>query len=362
MRTWVPLVGVIAATAAAAAIVAGPGPSGGDPLDPASTAPAGAKAVVETLRMLGADVTVRPGAPDASRTTTLLLDDALSDRDRDATAAWVRRGGTLVLADPYSPLSPVRPGGVRPPGSIAPAPERACAIDALVDVRGLDPGAIARLEAPPGATACFVAGGRAGVVVVARGAGTIVVVGGPEPFLNDRLAGADNAVLAAALLAPAPGARVLVVAPPGPGEGTKTLADLVPPRVELALLQLGVAFAVLVLWRARRLGRPVLEPQPVELAGSELVAAVGHLMQRAKGREQAAATLRDDLRRTLAGRLGLDPAAPAAEVADAAAAWSGVPSGRVRGALEGGVPADEAALVALGQDVVALREEIVGGR
>ena len=95
-------------------------------------------------------------------------------------------------------------------------------------------------------------------------------------------------------------------------------------------MQLAVAFGVLVLWRSRRLGRPVLEPQPVQLAGSELVVAVGELLQRAKGREQAASVLRDDLRRWLAERLGLPPATPAEVVAEAAAAARRVGSRRPR--------------------------------
>ena len=92
------------------------------------------------------------------------------------------------------------------------------------------------------------------------------------------------------------------------------------PGVRLALWQLVVAFVLLALWRARRLGRPVAEPQPVQLPGAELVVAVGNLLQRAKGRGQAAGLLTDDLRRSLAERLGLPPSAPADQVADAVAA------------------------------------------
>ena len=64
-----------------------------------------------------------------------------------------------------------------------------------------------------------------------------------------------------------------------------------------------MAALLLALWRARRLGRPVAEPVPVELAGSELTAAVGDLMARGHRREAAAAGLRDGVRRAL-GRAG----------------------------------------------------------
>ena len=47
-----------------------------------------------------------------------------------------------------------------------------------------------------------------------------------------------------------------------------------------SLWQLALGFLVFALWKARRLGRPVAEPQPVELAASELTVAVGNLLQR----------------------------------------------------------------------------------
>ena len=116
---------------------------------------------------------------------------------------------------------------------------------------------------------------------------------------------------------------------------------------------------MLALWRARRLGRPVLEPQPVQLPASDLVVAVGDLMQRAKGRDQAATVLRDDLRRTLAERLGLPPATPAEVVADAVAATS--PSGRraddVLAVLTGPAPVGEDGLVLLAQQVESIRRD-----
>jgi hypothetical protein len=166
-------------------------------------------------------------------------------------------------------------------------------------------------------------------------------------------------VLLASLLAPSPGGgQVWVLRPPLPGGGTAGLGDLVAPRVRLALWQLAVAFVVLALWRARRLGRPVAEPQPVQVPGSELVVAVGNLLQRARGRGQAAGLLSDDLRRSLAERLGLPPSTPADQVADAAAQRTGIGRERVLRALAPPAPRDEAELVALSQAVDAVRREV----
>jgi hypothetical protein len=126
-------------------------------------------------------------------------------------------------------------------------------------------------------------------------------------LVNQELGKADNSVLLASLLVPVEGTTVQVLQPPLPGGGCAGLGDLIAPRVRLALWQLVIAFVLLALWRARRLGRPVVEPQPVQLPGAELVVAVGNLLQRAKGRGQAAGLLTDDLRRCLAERLGLPP-------------------------------------------------------
>src|SRR3546814_8139145 len=90
-------------------------------------------------------------------------------------------------------------------------------------------------------------------------------------------------MLAAPLLAPEPATTVRFLDPPVPaGGGDESLIDLIPPGVERALLQLGVAFVLYAVWRAIRLGRPVREDQPVRIAGSELVAAVGRLLGRTR--------------------------------------------------------------------------------
>ena len=186
----------------------------------------------------------------------------------------------------------------------------------------------------------------------------MVRLGGASVLVNRELGEADNAVLLASLLVPVEGTTVQVLQPPLPGGGDAGLTDLIAPRVRLALWQLVVAFVLLALWRARRLGRPVAEPQPVQLPGAELVVAVGNLLQRAKGRGQAAGLLTDDLRRTLAERLGLPPSTPADQVADTVAARTGIPRERVLRTLTRSTPRDEAELVALSQAIDTVRREV----
>jgi hypothetical protein len=349
--------------------VAGRGPEEGNPLDPASPGPLGTKGLVEVLRGLGGRVSVSAERPGAGTGTALLLSDDLTPERRRDVLDWVGRGGTLVVADPSSGVTEAEPVGTTRIGLLDAEIERRCAVAALGDVgRVSAPGGVV-FKVPEGqgspagpgagaARACFPRNDGAWLLVQPLGAGTVVRLGGASVLVNQELGKADNAVLLASLLVPAEGTAVQVLQPPLPGGGTAGLGDLIAPRVRLALWQLVVAFVLLALWRARRLGRPVAEPQPVQLPGAELVVAVGNLLQRAKGRGQAAGLLTDDLRRTLAERLGLPPSAPADQVADAVAARTGIPRERALRTLTQTTPRDEAELVALSQAIDTVHREV----
>jgi hypothetical protein len=349
--------------------VAGRGPEEGNPLDPASPGPLGTKGLVEVLRGLGGRVSVSADRPGAGTETALLLSDDLTPERRRGVLDWVGRGGTLVVADPGSAVTEVEPVGSTRIGLLDAEIERRCEVAALGDVgRVAAPGGVVfkvpEGPAGPGGTggggarACFPRNDGAWLLVQPLGEGTVVRLGGASVLVNQELGEADNAILLASLLVPVEGTTVQVLQPPLPGGGTAGLGDLIAPRVRLALWQLVVAFVLLALWRARRLGRPVAEPQPVQLPGAELVVAVGNLLQRAKGRGQAAGLLTDDLRRSLAERLGLPPSAPADQVADAVAARTAVPRERVLRTLTQTTPGDEAELVALSQAIDTVRREV----
>ena len=355
--TWVAL----GAALLAAVLVVGPPADEGDPLDPRGTGPLGTKALVLLLERMGAEVDITRAAPTADVDVVLVLADDLSERRRDDVRDWVRDGGTLVVTDPSSPLTPFDVQAPATFGPVAATLDRRCEVAALADIDRVDPagGVLYDVGDQRG---CFRRSGGAFVGIAAAGDGTVAAVGGAAAFVNDVIGGSGNARLAAALLAPSPGTRVAVLQPPRPGGGGKSLWDLVAPNVKQALLQLGVAFLVYALWRARRHGRPVLERQPVDLPGSELVVAVGNLLQQARRRDQAAALLRDDLRRDLAVRLGLGPSATAEAVAEVAAARTGIPSDRLLQALVPSPIAGDAELVAVAQSTEAVRQEVTHAR
>jgi hypothetical protein len=279
------------------------------PYDPASTAPDGAKALAIFLRGLGATVDTSGALPPPGKGVVLVLYDQLDDAARARATAWARRGGTLVVADPSSPLEgasvayglpdqPLVATGPLAPGCSAPW------------VRGISliaPEGDRLLEVPSGADACFSDGGGAYAVARTEGTGVIVSLGGADPWSNAHLADQDNALLAADLLAPGRGYRVSWLSGPSVGGGTKGIWSLVPDRVKAFLAGVAIALLAAVGWRAKRLGRPVLEEPVVPVPGSELVMATGRLLARNRRYDEAAALIRDDLCGHLRSRLGQAP-------------------------------------------------------
>lgn len=342
-----------------AALLGGRPGRDGPPLDPRSDGPLGTSAMVALLRGLEARVVLSPGLPTGADDVALVLQDRLDADQAGALQQWVRGGGTLVITDPSSPLTPpvIDQGLVPEAEPIEPGP---CSIAALDAVGRVDAGAALRYAPSTSDEICF--GDRddgAFVVLTGVGSGQVVAVGGAAFLTNEVLGHEDNAVLVAALLAPTPGTQVRVVEPPVPaGGGDKTLRDLVPGGVQRALVQLGVAYVLYALWRAIRLGQPVAEDQPVEVAGSELVAAVGRLLSRARAPGAAADALRDGARRSLRARLGLSPELPASELAAIAAARLGLPADDVLLAVDHRPVTTDDELLAVARAVASIHQEV----
>jgi hypothetical protein len=338
-------VGVVVVVAAVVLVGVLAGRSGGEDrraLGPDSTAPDGGRALVELLEGLGADVDIAAGAPDADAGTAVVLDDRLDDATHEQVQAWVDAGGTILVADPSSTL-----GASRPSAALDTCPA------AFDDVHEVVLGEGGRLvdERPSCADTGF--------TVTPSGDGWIVNVVSPQPFTNALLDAGDNAVLAAAVLAPT-GAERVAFLDGSPGNGPDTLLDLVPTGVRQAVLQLGVAFVFLVLWAGRRLGHPVLEPQPVAVEGAELVAAVGRLLDGRHRPDEAAEALRAETRRILEARLGLPATSPPEVLAAAVHDRTGIDAATVHAAFARPVRSD-ADLVAVARELDTIRRTILGG-
>jgi hypothetical protein len=349
----------ILAAAVVIGLIAG-GPSSTKPAyDPTSTAPNGTKALVLLLGALGAHVDVGPTAPKGS--TALVLADRLNSNDRNRLLDWVSAGHRLVVTVPSSSLANVAAdstgtdqlgfagGDVNLPPS--------CDLD-LGPVQTIRPQGGDLLEAGLDETGCFGLG--AGDFLVARplGSGVVIVLGGPQLWTNANLNKADNSVLAAVLLAPQPGAQVTVVGTSRVGGGHSGLLSLISPELKELFWQLVIAFVLLALWRARRLGRPVPETLPVDLPGSEIVVATGHLYQEAGHRDRAAGLLREDLQRDLTRRLGIPGHAGPELVAGVTASRTGVTKEEVYGVLTAPPPLSDAQLIDLAHTIDKIRQEV----
>ena len=350
---WVGLLGVIVLIA----LVAGPAKSGA-PLDPRSSQGNGTKALVLLLRHFGATVDVTADAPGSDVDVTLVLKDELSDARRQDLARWARAGGTLVVADPTSPLQVGAPVSASTGLVTRDQVEGPCPAAGFDDVHRISTGGSDLLRLPGvggadstgggstggggtggaaggGAVGCFP--GRPGTFLLVTAPvqqGRLTELGGAGMFTNSLLDHEDNSVLAVDLLLIRPGAHVRFMLRSPVGSGGRSLFSLVRPSVRLALVQLAIAFVIVAFWRGRRFGRPVADPHPVELAGSELVVAVGELLARTGRQQSAAGLLRQDLRRSLAARLGLPRHAPPNQIADAACARTGIERARLLALLE----------------------------
>jgi len=350
--------GCVGAGLLAVALLGG-APNDGPPLDPRSDGPLGTSALVSLLRGLDADVELSVGLPDSQDDVALLLADRLDEEQTDDVLAWVQRGGTLVVTDPGSSFAPPTFGGVNPlePEDLD---RGICSLEALDGVEVVDGGAAVRFDTSAGHASCLGSRDFAFVVASAEGDGDVVAVGGAAFVTNDRLAEEDNAVLAAALLAPEATTTVRFVDPRLPaGGGDKTLYELISDGVRRAGLQLGLAFVLYAAWRAIRLGRPVRETQPVEIAGSELVGATGRLLERGRSPGAAAEVLRERLRRALRARLGVTQQADHEALAQTVAERSGVDLQQARAAVGDHPVTSDDDLVAVARAVASVHQEVL---
>jgi hypothetical protein len=337
------------------------------PFDPDGTGPNGLGGLRLLLEELGTDVELTTEPNGSSDIVAVLADGLiLSDAQLDALERHLDRGGTVVVTDPLSELTPVVTsdftfGGFESSEPLGPGD---CDIEALDDLDRIEVFQSALYTTEGAVGSCYGRDGQAFVTVHAAGEddeGTLVSVGGTRPFTNELLGDRDNAALAAALLAPSDGGRVSWITADTEGTPTDSLTDLVSPSIRQGLVQLLLAFVVLALARGRRLGAPLDEPLPTPIAGSELVVAVGDLLQRTRSPGAAAELLRRDARRVLCERLGLAPGADVELVADRVAGISSIEREAVVEALAATTVVSDEELLEVATRIETIRREVLHG-
>ena len=376
-----------------------------------ATDPAGYAAVAELWEQDGAEVRAVPASTllddvdDPSALTVVVpVPGYASEEELLRLRTLAEQGATVVLGEPW-PLGGTDDDGELDEidelldtyggavGDLAPYSAREladtpaeprdpgrCDIPGLEALGPIDVAFAWDVPAVDGDQVCYgdisagdVAPGEEPAMISARkiGSGRVITLASPYLWVNSRLQPAKeqggeplaNAATALVLTGAAPGVTIEVIdASPSADasiEGSDGPLELMPLPVRLALAQLVVVALVFLWWRSVRLGRPVEEPLPVEIAGSELVVAVGDLLRRKGSPERAAATLRADAREVLAARLGATGAHDEVLVATVAAR-TGRSADDVRAALFGGSPVDSsAALVTLARTLESIRTEVL---
>lgn len=346
---WVVLILVVlAVVGAATAYLTAERPGGR--MDPNSTGPQGAHALVTLLRSYGVEVVVaqtvsdaesaaRPGSLVVFAQTQLVTDDALLHQLGDTSA-------DLLVVEPTSrvraAITPVLRSGAISKTDLEPD----------CDLREADQAGSVQFGPsntykPTGhqvITSCY-----AGVLVRYHdGTRTVTVVGNTGFMTNGNLLRAGNAALAMNLAGGRP--RVVWFAPRHPqGEshsGT-SIVDLIPDNVTWMVWQLWLAVLLLALWKGRRVGPLVAEDLPVVVRASETVEGRGRLYRSRRARDRAAQALRNATLQRLLPRLGLTADAPAAAVAIAVAQRRSADPQWAQHTLFGPTPATDADLVHL---------------
>lgn len=308
-RGWLTAVGTVVVLLAATLLV-GPltGPAPGPPLDPDSTQPDGLLGLVRMLEDLDVEVAVTTSPPGDHTVRAFVPADVLSTPERDAWRAWVAEGGTLIASDRWSDLHDrpyLPPGfaeGMMTDARIAGCPEIPPMVSEVVHDGWVG------VAHEPGDTDCYgVDADHSWLVATPMERGRLILLGSAEPFTNAWLDEGDNAVLAAALLAPGAADRVVLVPRSDDADVGVGLLDLVPDGVWHGLALLLAAALLAIVARARRLGRPVEERLPPVLPSAELATSLAGLSRRAGDRDGAAARLRDRARSAVARHLGAGP-------------------------------------------------------
>ena len=377
-----------------------------------ATDPAGYAAVAELWEQDGADVRAVAAstllddvdADPSTRTVVVPVPGYASEEELLRLRTLAEEGATVVLGEPW-PLGGSDEGGELddvedvfdtygvPVGDLVPYSAREladtpaeprdpgrCDVPGLEALGPIDVAFAWDFPAVGGDQVCygdtsagFVAPEEESAMISSRelGSGRVVILASPYLWANARLQPAKetggeplaNAATALVLTGAAPGVTIEVVdASPSAEpsiEGSEGPLELMPLPVRLALAQLVVVALLFLWWRSVRLGRPVEEPLPVEIAGSELVVAVGDLLRRKGSPDRAAAALRADAREVLAARLGTTGAHDEVLVATVAAR-TGRSVDDVRAALIGGSTVDSSAtLVTLARTLESIRTEVL---
>jgi hypothetical protein len=326
-------------------------PRTGGRMNPGSTSPDGAHALIALLRDRGVEVITagdiatveRSSRPDSLLVvapTAYLIDD-------DGLGRLNRLPGDVLLVEPLSAISESMAPKIRTAQDTSFGGEPKCDLREATRAGSVQLGLSHTFEAVaggPALTRCY--GGA--LVRYADGGRTITAVGTADFMTNSGLLHEGNAALAMNLAGDQP--RVIWYTPKrieGESDGATSIMDLIPARVGWIVLQLCLAVVLVALWRARRIGPLVAESLPVVVRASETVEGRGRLYRSRRARDRAAPALRTAALQRMLPRLGLGPRSDPTSIVDTVTRRVEYDAATVEYALFGPAPVDDAQLVDL---------------
>ncbi|CPS38681.1 DUF4350 domain-containing protein [Mycobacteroides abscessus] len=189
---------------------------------------------------------------------------------------------------------------------------------------------------------------------------TITVLGDDTLLSNKQLDKQGNAALAMNLAGRS--AHLVWYVPERPKVGAsakpKSMGDLIPDQVNMAIWQLCIVVLLLAIWRGRRLGPVIAEKLPVIVRASETTEGRGRLYRSRRARDLASESLREAATYRIVRRLGL-PVDGAPQVMTATIAQRiGRDPTEVHHVLFGPVPSDDQQLTNLTQQLDVLERQV----
>ncbi|WP_225096128.1 DUF4350 domain-containing protein [Streptomyces sp. CoH27] len=343
-------------------------------LDPRSADPYGSRAVAQLLADRGVSTrvvtTLDEARAAAGPDTTLLVavPDLLTTRQQDRlhTATAASGGRTVLLAADSWSVERLAPGVTADPATSSRSTlSPHCALPEARRAGSADTGGIRYTTTHLDADACYPSARLATLLRVpaASGGGDTIILGAPDFLFNNRLDKQGNASLAIQLLGSRP--HLIWYLPSladtsATNRDQKNFLDLLPSGWLWGTLQLFIAAALAAFWRARRFGPLVPERLPVAIRASETAEGRARLYHKANARDRAAAALRSATRTRLAPLVGVpvtQAQTPEALLPAVSAHLAG--NGQtLHSLLFGPPPGDDAALIALTDQLDALEREV----
>jgi len=357
---WVLLTLVaLCAVAAVSTYLTAPRPGGR--LDPASTGPEGAHALVALLRDHGVDVVVADDVAEveaAARPDTLLL---LAQTQYLTSGELLHRlaetPGDLLLVEPTSRARTALAPGIRSSGASVQDSKPDCVLRAANRAGSVQFGPANTYAAGADLAAISCYGGA--LVRYRNRHRTVTLVGNSDFMTNGGLARAGNAALAMNLAGER--ARLIWYAPhriEGRSSSPTGILGMIPRNVSWLVWQLALTVIVVALWKGRRIGPLVAEELPVVVRASETVEGRGRLYRSRHARDRAAQALRTATLQRLMPRLGLGAGTSAPTVIIAVAQHSGADPAIVGHTLFGPPPATDTDLVHLARALDDIERQV----